>query len=80
MKFLSDLVFLSVDIMLDYFEKSSNKKALTEAAITTHSQRKATQTTTEAKEEEMNRQCAIRYLREAKRNKQNLIENVKDLL
>jgi hypothetical protein len=28
----------------------------------------------------MNRQCAIRYLREAKSNKINLLENIKDIL
>ena len=34
----------------------------------------------EAKEEEINRVCAIKYLEEAKRNSKNIVNNFKDML
>ena len=79
-KFLHDLIVMAVDIMLEYFLQSSNKKSLADAAFTSRSQKQAQLNSQESKEEEMNRQCAIRYLREAKKCKENLVENIKDML
>ena len=78
--FIQDLIYISVDLMLRYLKLSKQDKSLLDRGTTTQSQDNKAKTTSEAKEEEINRACAVKYLEEAKRNSKNIINNFKDLL
>ena len=51
-----------------------------ERGTTTQTQDRAALNTPEAKEEEINRACAIKYLEEAKKNSSNVVNNFKEML
>jgi hypothetical protein len=78
--FIEDLMFISVDLMLNYFKNNMPHQDPLQQGLLTKSQNKAYNTSHESKQEEMNRQCAIRYLMEAKKQKDNVLENIKDML
>ena len=78
--FIEELMFISVDIILYYLQHCASSQDPLEMGITSRSQQAVHHKSPEAKQDEMNRQCAIRYLLEARRNKQNILENIKDML
>lgn len=78
-KFIKELIFIAIDLMLAYLQKQE-KVSLLDPSKGAQGQLNTPQNNVEIKEEQIMKSKAIEYLQKARLNQANVIENLIELL